>query len=385
METKQHQIIGYDAKRIVCNNTGLGNYSRNLVNALVAADRDTEFKLYTPCEGRKELRTQIQVAGNVSFVYPHSMHCRLQRDLWRSGGVVKDLLRDKVNLFHGLSGELPRGLRKAGIPGIVTIHDLIFLRHPEYYHWIDAKIYARKFRVTCREASRIVAISECTKRDILAFSNFPESRIDVIYQGCGTQFKSVASGDEKQRVKTKYGLPEQYILNVGTIEKRKNVLLAVKALLKLPKSLSLVIVGKATKYMTDVQAFITKYQLTDRIKFMYDVPNEDLPAIYQLASVFVYPSRYEGFGLPIIEGIQSGLPVVACTGSCLEEAGGPDNIYVDPDDEEGMARGITRFLEDMSFRQQSIRQSLNYVRRFEELDLANQMLHEYQKLLSVSN
>lgn len=381
MGTKKHLIIGYDAKRIVCNNTGLGNYSRNLVNALVAADRDTEFKLYTPCEGRKELRTQVQLAGNVSFVYPHSMHFRLQRDLWRTDGVVKDLLRDKVDLFHGLSGELPHGLRKAGIPGIVTVHDLIFLRHPEYYHWIDAKIYARKFRVTCREASRIVAISECTKRDILAFSNFPETLIDVIYQSCGTRFKSKVSEEEKQRVQAKYTLPDQYILNVGTIEKRKNVLLAVKSLLRLPESLSLVIVGRATKYMAEVQAFITKYQLANRVKFMHDIPNEDLPAIYQLASVFVYPSRYEGFGLPVIEGIQSGLPVVACTGSCLEEAGGPDNIYVDPDDDEKMANGIARFLKDIPFRQQSIRRSLNYVKRFENQNFANQMLSEYQKVL----
>ncbi len=381
METKQHLIIGYDAKRIVCNNTGLGNYSRNLVNALVAADRDTEFKLYTPCEGRKELRTQVQSAENVSFVYPHSMHFRLQRDLWRTKGVVKDLSRDKVDLFHGLSGELPRGLRKAGIPGIVTVHDLIFLRHPEYYHWIDAKIYARKFHITCREASRIVAISECTKRDILDFSNFPETRIDVIYQSCGTRFKSKVSEEEKQRVKTKYALPDQYILNVGTIEKRKNVLLAVKSLLRLPESLSLVIVGRATKYIAEIQTFIVKHQLVNRVKFMHDIPNEDLPAIYQLASVFVYPSRYEGFGLPIIEGIQSGLPVVACTGSCLEEAGGPDNIYVDPDDEEGVANGIARFLKDISFRQQSIRRSMNFVRHFENQNFANQMLYEYQKVL----
>lgn len=380
MEMKRHLIIGYDAKRIVCNSTGLGNYSRNLVNSLVTVDRDIEFKLYAPCEGRQELREQVLPAENVGFVYPHSMHCRLQRDLWRSSGIVKDLLRDKVNLFHGLSGELPRGLYQAGIPGIVTIHDLIFLRHPEYYHWIDAKIYARKFRITCREASRIVAISECTKRDILAFSDFPESKIDVIYQGCSKQFGEI-SEEDKLRVKEKYHLPEHYILNVGTIEKRKNVLLAVKSLLRLPQQLSLVIIGRATKYVTEVRKFIDKHQLSDRIRFLYNIPSEDLPAVYQLASVFVYPSRYEGFGLPIIEGIQCGLPVVACKGSCLEEAGGPDNLYVDPDDDEGMANAIKRFSDDDLFRRQSIARSQNYIQRFEKQDLAIQMLQEYQKLL----
>ncbi|GAA6530109.1 MAG: glycosyltransferase family 4 protein [Prevotella sp.] len=381
METKRHLIIGYDAKRMMCNDTGLGNYSRNLVNALIKADKDTEFRLYSPCEGREDLKAQILPAKNISFIFPRSMHCRIRRDLWRAGGMVKDLLRDKVHLFHGLSGELPHGLHKAGIPGIVTVHDLIFLRHPEYYHWIDAKIYARKFYVTCREASRMVAISECTKRDILAYSHFPEDRIDVIYQSCGTQFKAKVSEGEKQRIKTKYELPDRYILNVGTIEKRKNVLLAVKSLLRLPESLSLVIVGKATKYVDEVQAFIIKHQLESRVRFMHNIPNEDLPAIYQLASVFVYPSRYEGFGLPVIEGIQSGLPVVACTGSCLEEAGGPDNLYVAPDDDEGMANGIALFLGDASFRQQSIGRSMSYVKRFENQDLAHQMLQEYQKLI----
>ncbi|MFA6830618.1 MAG: glycosyltransferase [Bacilli bacterium] len=140
-------------------------------------------------------------------------------------------------------------------------------------------------------------------------------------------------------------------------------------------------VGKATKYVDEVQAFIIKHQLESRVRFMHNIPNEDLPAIYQLASVFVYPSRYEGFGLPVIEGIQSGLPVVACTGSCLEEAGGPDNLYVAPDDDEGMANGIALFLGDASFRQQSIGRSMSYVKRFENQDLAHQMLQEYQKLI----
>lgn len=382
METKQHLIIGYDAKRIVCNNTGLGNYSRNLVNALVAADRDTEFKLYTPCEGRKELRTQIQVAGNVNFVYPHSIHCRLQRDLWRSGGVVKDLLRDKVNLFHGLSGELPRGLRKAGIPGIVTVHDLIFLRHPEYYHWADVQIYKWKFFRMLKETERIIAISKRTKQDIVEFGHFPADRIDVIYQGCNTQFRQSVTKKEREEIKERYHLPDHFLLCVGTIEERKNMLQAVNALIRLPADLHLVLIGRQTPYVEKIKEFIVAHDLVTRVHILHGVPNQDLCAIYQQAECFVYPSRYEGFGIPILEAIESRLPVVAATGSCLEEAGGPDSLYVSPDDVEGLVAAISKSLKNSDDRQRRILRSLEYVRRFENRSVARQILEEYERLLN---
>ena len=116
-----------------------------------------------PDEGRKEWREQVRLREGVRFVYSERKH-GLGKSLWRSHGIVEDLRRDGVSLYHGLSGELPVGLRKAGIPGIVTIHDLIFMRHPEYYHAIDAWIYKRKFYQTLREADRIIAISERTRQ-----------------------------------------------------------------------------------------------------------------------------------------------------------------------------------------------------------------------------
>ena len=150
--------IGYDAKRIVSNGTGLGSYGRTLINSLAALEGDDELLLYAPDEGRKEWREQVRLREGVRFVYSDRKH-GLGKSLWRSHGIVEDLRRDGVSLYHGLSGELPVGLRKAGIPGIVTIHDLIFMRHPEYYHAIDAWIYKRKFYQTLREADRIIAIS----------------------------------------------------------------------------------------------------------------------------------------------------------------------------------------------------------------------------------
>ena len=388
----------FDAKRIVRNATGLGSYSRTLINSLSAADADSQFLLYAPDEGRDDLRNQIIQRPNVAFsfyssptgggregaLHPSSLFPKsLRKAFWRSRGIVNDLQRDGVQLFHGLSGELPVGLRRAGIPGIVTIHDLIFLRHPEYYNPIDVFLYRRKFHATLREAERVVAISECTKRDILAYSDFPEDRIDVVYQSCGTQFREEADAETKAEVRTRYHLPEHYILSVGTIEPRKNALLAVKALNTLTsKEISLVLVGRQTSYVRkEILPFAERNGLTDRVHLLSDVPNHHLPAIYQQALCFVYPSRYEGFGIPIIEAIQSRLPVVAATGSCLEEAGGPDSLYVHPDDAEALASAILRSLPGTEGREQRIQRSLQYIQRFENNDIAQQMLTEYERCL----
>lgn len=368
--------IGFDAKRIVANGTGLGSYGRTLVNSLSALATTDEFLLYAPNEGRRDLREQVELRENVRFVYPEKRSVPFYQQYWRTHGVVNQLVLDEVDVYHGLSGELPVGLRKSGIKGIVTIHDLIFLRHPEYYHWVDTKIYARKFRQTLCEAERIIAISECTKRDILHYSDFPADRIDVVYQSCGVRFTQHVSESKLQQVHADYALPAHYLLCVGTIEERKNALLAVRALESLSEEWSLVILGRPTPYLKTLLTYTNQHGLTARVRFLHGVPNDDLPAIYQLADVFVYPSRYEGFGIPIIEAVQSGLPVVAATGSCLEEAGGPDSLYVDPDDAEGLARAVECAVEE---REERVRRSREYVRRFENQDVARQMLREYAK------
>jgi len=369
-------LIGFDAKRIVRNGTGLGSYARTLVNAL-SENEHLQLNLYAPDEGRDDLRQQIVNREKVKFVYPEGLHFRFQRDLWRTKGVVKQLKEDGVQLYHGLSGELPAGLKAAGIPGVVTIHDLIFLRHPEYYHWWDVEIYRRKFKSTLKEASRIIAISECTKRDILYYGDFPEDKIDVIYQGCSNRFRKSVSEADMNRVKAKYNLSDNFILNVGSIEARKNVLLAVKALGCLLDSFRMVIVGKHTKYTDEVIAYVKKNGLEDRVQILHGIPDDDLPVIYHLAKVFVYPSRYEGFGIPIIEAIQTGLPVVACTGSCLEEAGGPDCLYVSPDDVEGMANAIKQAIAEKDVR---VPRAQEYIKRFENSNLAAQVIEEYKLL-----
>ncbi|WP_033149169.1 glycosyltransferase family 1 protein [Prevotella sp. P6B1] len=366
-------LIGIDAKRIVRNGTGLGSYGRTLVNDL--AQYPLRLNLYAPDKGCDDLRSQIIARENITFVYPTSRHFK---SYWRSRGIIADLKRDGIQLYHGLSGELPIGIRRSGIKSVVTIHDLIFLRHPEFYHPIDVQIYKWKFRQTLREADHIIAISECTKRDILEYGSdlVSEDRISLIYQSCSPRFEAspIGSSEDNQR----------YILSVGSIEARKNVLQAVQALPYLPDEISLVIVGRHTPYTDRISTWAEQHGVAHRVRILHGVSDAELPALYAGAEAFVYPSVYEGFGIPIIEAVRCGLPVVACTGSCLEEAGGPHNLYVAPGDVLGMADALRRSLKGAEDREQRIQLSQQYIHRFDGNDVAGQVVQLYERLLRAS-
>ena len=374
--------IGLDAKRIVRNGTGLGAYGRTLVNDMARRhDQDLDLLLYAPDRGRDELRHQIVESEHLRFVYPQRGSWPLGHSWWRTRGIVADLQRDGINLFHGLSGELPIGLKAAGIPGVVTIHDLIFMHHPEYYHWIDTKLYTWKFHATLREATRIIAISERTKQDIVELGGISPDCIDVIYQSCNPRFTTPLPSDELQETARRLALPHRFVLSVGSIEERKNTLLLVKALPMLPEDIHVVLIGKHTAYTDRVNNEARRMGIGHRLHIHHGVGNKDLQAIYQLAEVFAYPSRYEGFGIPVIEAVFSHLPVVACTGSCLEEAGGPDSLYVDPDDAKGMANAIQRLLKGSPERETRTERSLSYVQRFRGRDVAAQVTDIYRQCL----
>lgn len=358
--------IGFDGKRVVQNYTGLGNYSRYIIGLLCRNFPENEYIAYAP--QRKDnvmLGKMLKEYPQFSIKYPIAFWNML-KSAWRVWGIITQLRTDNIDVFHGLSNELPLNIKNSRVRSIVTIHDLIFLRFPQFYPLIDRKIYTFKFGKACHNADKIIAISECTKRDIMFFFKIPSEKIEVLYQGCDRSFSIVSSENIKEDIRDKYQLPERYILNVGRIEERKNVLLAVKALSTLPTQIHLVIVGHRTSYVDLVEGYSRKNGLADRVHILDGVPNADLPTLYQLAEIFVYPSRYEGFGIPILEALNSGVPVVAAIGSCLEEAGGPDSLYVDPDDFKGLAEAFIRIMTDSQRRQQMIERGRLYAKRFEE-------------------
>jgi len=374
--------IGFDGKRAVQNFTGLGNYSRYIVDILCQFYPENEYVLYAP-KKRENKRLSILTTQyrQLQLIYPATSFWKKLSSLWRVWGITRQLEKERIDIFHGLSNELPLNIHKSHIKSIVTIHDLIFLRYPQYYQSIDRKIYTYKFRKACENADKIIAISECTKRDIIEFFGIPGNKIEVVYQGCDPSFTRPATEEKKREVRSKYQLPDNYILNVGSIEERKNALSAVQALVMLPEHIHLVIVGRRTEYTDKIERFIKEKNLQERVHIISNVPFDDLPAFYQLAEIFVYPSRFEGFGIPIIEALYSNIPVVAATGSCLEEAGGPDSIYVDPDDIKGMADAFKQLYSNSTIKKDRIEKGLEFAKRFSEEKQAEEILNIYKKLM----
>lgn len=368
--------LGYDGKRAANNLTGLGNYSRSLIGHLADQFPENEYLVYTPKVKAKILEFPLFKKKNVCLKLPQN-----RKLLWRSFAIKKQLLKDQIDLYHGLSHEIPFGITKTGIKCVVTMHDLIFMRQPQYYKWIDRKIYEFKSRYACAHADHIVAISEQTKNDIVNLFGTDPAKIDVIYQSCDDSFKSIKTDAEKQAAKIKYQLPAKYLLYVGTVEARKNLLLLIRALPKIDLNYPLIVIGRATSYLAQVKAEIDRLGLQNRVIFLNSVPFFELPAIYQLASCFVLPSYYEGFGIPIIEALYSKVPVVAATGSCLEEAGGPDSLYVSPDDPQALADAINQVLSDDQLRINMIDKGYAYVQRFDNKIVNQQMMDCYLKTL----
>ena len=380
-DLKGHLKIGFDGKRAAGNFTGLGNYSRYLIKNLAVYFPTNRYYIYSPKEFEQNLIQYPVISAPVSFRYPAK---NILKNWWRSIGILKDLQKDKIQIYHGLSNEIPFGLKKKKIHSVVTIHDLIFLRFPEYYPLFDRIIYKIKVRYACNNADKIIAISQQTKRDIIHYLKIPECRIAVIYQNCNEIFRKQLSDLYLNDIAKKYHLPDQYILSVGTIESRKNLMLIARAMLHLNSKVHLIVIGKETAYAQKVNRFIAENTLIDRIHFLKNVPYEDLPGIYMQAEIFVFPSRFEGFGIPIIEALHCGVPVIAASGSCLEEAGGPESLYVKPDDEKEMANAINLILYDPIKKNKMINAGKEYVKRFSDEIVAAEIMDVYHKLIETN-
>ena len=383
--------IGFDAKRAAQNATGLGNYSRFVIRILNNFFPDDEQVLYVPNPKKTQHLDKVTANGNDNDIngknvtkirFPQRIWKRL-RSLWRVWGITSDLKRARIDIFHGLSNELPLNIRKAKCRSVVTIHDLIFLHYPKYYHWIDRKIYDFKFRRACSNADRVIAVSEFTKREIMKYYGTPEAKIDVVYQGCDPAFSAPIGNEKLDEVARRYSLPQQFILYVGSIEERKNLMLVAKAIASRPSAFShkIVAVGKRTPYVDEIRDSLEANGIAYRMLFFHKVPFADLPSFYRLADAFVYPSRIEGFGIPMLEAISSGLPAIGCTGSCLEEAGGPHCIYVDPDDAQAMSAALCRVVSDKELRETMIREGYKYARNFTDEVLAGKVHETYSSIL----
>lgn len=325
---KKTMKIGFDAKRYYHNLTGLGNYSRTLVGGLKALFPENEYVLYD------------------------------EKSFSRTFRLGKKAESDGCNLFHGLSNELPFDIKGRKLKSIVTMHDIAWLTFPNMYHWADRHIYNLKYGSSCKRADKVIAISESTKVDVMRFYGVPEERIEVIYQPVQDYYYTPLSEEECNRLLREHfgeeGLPP-FILYVGSINSRKNLLGVLRAMSFIPKSERplLLVVGNGREYRRDCEAFIEKEGLRKDVLIETSIHNNRLlQALYAKALLFIYPSFYEGFGLPVVEAALQKTPVITSTVSSLPEAAGPDACLIDPhapDAAEQMAMHIQKLCSDRAY------------------------------------
>lgn len=345
-------IIGFDAKRAFQNTTGLGNYSRMLICGLAQQYQNVRSFLYAPVMSG-EYKSYFSGFANISTRQPSGIDRHLP-NLWRRYGVTVHLKGDKVDIFHGLSHELPHGIPRS-IKKVVTMHDLIVWRYPQYYSLFDRCMHRIKQRHACRVADVVIAISEQTKSDLIKYMHVPEAKIKVLYQSCDNMFWKPVGEADRATVRETYGLPEKYVVCVGSIEERKNQIAAVRALAELPADVHLVIVGRPHgTYYSGLMSEVRKKKLSDRVHVITNADFEDFPAIYSDAVASVYVSQFEGFGIPILESMCCDVPVVTSNVSSMPEAGGDAALYASPDNPHEIAEQLKRIIDDSQLREQLI-------------------------------
>lgn len=373
--------IGFDAKRLYNNFTGLGNYSRTLVRDLHTNYPEDEICLYTPkiCHS-----PETDFFLHQTDLHTH-LHSGTGNAYWRTFSIKKDLKKDRIELYHGLSHEIPVGIQRTGIKSVVTIHDIIYKTYPDMFTAVDRLIYDRKFRYSCKHADKIIAISECTKNDIIQYFGTPADKIEVIYQAINPIFYQMQSSEEARKTVASYHIPDDFLLYVGSINSRKNLLSIIKAYTLLPGDLQipLVIIGKGGQYKDEVLKYAASRQLISKLILIDNLhDSKTLQAFYQQAKLFLFPSVYEGFGLPVTEALLSKTPVITSNTSSLPEAGGPAPVYVSPYDIEAITEGIKQILCDTTARIQMIEEGFRFAhQKFDPCTLCTQVHNLYKQLL----
>lgn len=360
--------IGFDAKRLFNNSTGLGNYSRSVLKGLSDHYPEHRFFLYTP-KARLGLPDDLRGRSHLETILPKGIIYHHLHTLWRSFEINKLAKADRLDVYHGLSHELPTGMEKSGIRTVVTIHDLIFKRYPEYYSRADRYIYDKKFRSACERADAIVAVSSTTKEDIIKYYSIPEEKIQIIYQDC----------DEIFKVKPKTQVSQYpYLLSVSGTDARKNHLKLLEAFKifheKFPEY-RLVILGRDGDKEKEIQQYIVRNRLP--VVRMRRVAHDELPGIYDGATFTVYPSVFEGFGIPILESLRREKPVIAHEEGCFREAGGPCGWYTNVNDALALAESMISLASDVVLFDRLKIAIPGHLQQFEPAVLAGKLMKIY--------
>ena len=338
--------IGYDGKRAFQNKTGLGNYIRSLMAILTQHYPGNQYTLFAP---EKTDLFDVTAFNNVKAVFPETLAGKHFQGWWRRNGMVKAIARAGVDIYHGVSNELPLHIERTGIKTVVTVHDIIFERFPETYHFDERYVHRWKIKQACKVADAVIAISKQTKDDLINFYGVPENKIFISYQSCNPIFQQPISNDYKAIVKKRYRLPDRYFLFVSSIAPRKNLIAICRAMILLKDKINipLVVIGNGKNEKEEVKKLLQDNDIAGRLILLNEMAASkesafttaaDFPAIYQQALALIYPSVFEGFGAPLLEAMWSGLPVISSNTSSLPEVAGDAALYFSPHDYELLAQ-----------------------------------------------
>lgn len=375
--TDKHILtIAYDAKRAYLNYRGLGNYSRTLLSQMAQYYGENRYLLCTPQDSN--LYPWLNQSP-YERILPHGLW-RLSPSIWRRFGIPASLHTKPIDIYHGLSQELPEGIERLGCRTVVTMHDAIFMRYPDLYSPTYRFSFIRRNVSACRRADLCIAISEQTKRDYMDFFGVESQHIRVVYQGCNDIFWHPISLEQQQKARLSYGLPSSYVLCVGALEERKNQLRLIKALASASVDMPLVLVGKGSpQYVQVLVRAAKRYGVP--LLIISNARVEDMPSIYRCSSIFAYPSLFEGFGIPILEAARCAVPIVASTGTCFEEIAGEGALYASPTHPDAIGEAIRTTLQDTDATYSRIKLALSNTEKFRANRIAQAMMNTYQSLI----
>ncbi|MEZ5285274.1 MAG: glycosyltransferase family 1 protein [Vicinamibacterales bacterium] len=371
---ERRRRVAIDARKL--RDFGIGTYIRNILVELHRRDEQTEYVVL--CRAR-DLAAAQAMAPRFRFVAedaePYSLAEQV-RIPWR-------LARERVDLVHEPHYVLPPAIR---CRSVVTIHDCIHLMFPQYLPNRVGYVYARGSMWTAtRQAERVLTVSEASKRDILRYFAIPPERVEVIYNAIDERFLVAPDESTTDRVRQRYQLDHPFVLYVGNIKPHKNLERLIDAFGRAradgPDGLKLVVVGdEVSKYPT-LRQMVHRHKLDKHVRFLGFQPQETLASFYRLANAFVFPSLYEGFGLPPLEAMACGTPVVTSNVSSLPEVAGDAALLVDPYDVDGIASGLRRILSDEALRADLVARGLARARQFSWSESVARIHAVYQRVL----
>jgi glycosyltransferase involved in cell wall biosynthesis len=365
--------IAVDARKL--HDYGIGTYVRNVLKQLARQDQANDYVLICRPE-------HTGLAADLGVNFTEALDASKPYSVAEQISIPLDLRRHKIDLFHEPHYVLPPLVT---CPAVVTIHDCIHLRFPQYLPSRLAHVYARTFLWTAtHQADRVITVSEASKRDILQYFSIPPEKIEVIYNGIDERFWNPPDEEDMERVRQRYQLTDPFILYAGNIRPHKNLERLIDAFQQLRREgfdeLKLLIIGdEISKYAT-LRRAVHRHKLHKHVRFLGFVPDRTLAALYRLAAVFVFPSLYEGFGLPPLEAMASGTPVVTSNVSSLPEVVGDAALLVDPYDCEAIAGAIRMALTDEVLRADLRARGLARAREFSWSRAAARVLEIYAEV-----